>query len=100
MSDNKERQLIFDVLDRLAAKAGLHSSSLVYLNHDFSTKEIDQINQFMMTQTVDEQVVSQKALGRLLVAVKPELSVDQSQAIAKELMPAWLEEGMFKPILD
>lgn len=98
--DENTRSLILDVLDRLADKAKIHSSSLVYLDHDFSADEIDQVNQFMMTQVVGDNVVSTKTLATLLQAVKPSLTPDLAAAIAPELNRAWLEEGMYKPILS
>lgn len=54
----------------------------------------------MMTQVVGDNAVSTKTLATLLQAVKPSLTPDLAAAIAPELNRAWLEEGMYKPILS
>ncbi|MFD1430144.1 MULTISPECIES: hypothetical protein [Lacticaseibacillus] len=97
---NDERMaLVQDVLDRLCEKMRVHSSSLVYLDYDFTADEIDQLNQFMLGQTVAEHAVSVRTLGRLIQTVKPALDTDSGQLVAGRLIAAWLEEGMFQGIL-
>ncbi|KRL42515.1 MULTISPECIES: hypothetical protein [Lacticaseibacillus] len=98
--EDNDRILILDVLGRINKKLNIHSSSLLYLEFGFTESEIDELNQFMMTQMIADHTVTTKALGRVIEATKPELGGEQAQSFAVRLMRAWLEEGMFKGVMD
>ncbi|MCI1986404.1 MAG: hypothetical protein LKJ69_09505 [Lactobacillus sp.] len=98
--EDNDRILILDVLGRITKRLNVHSSSLLYLEFGFSEDEIDELNQFMMTQMIADHTVTPKALGRVIAATKPELGDEQSQAFAVKLMRAWIEEGMYKSTMD
>lgn len=86
-------------MTRICGQLKIHSSSLAFLNHQFTAAEIDQINQFMMRQMLADTAVSPATLARLLQAVHPQLPDADSENMAAELIQSWLDEGTFKGIL-